>query len=147
MLYYSSLHPDWDYQDTHGGSARIQQISALLSAITMNHYRNTGHCFEALEQAGVILGCGGFEAVLIQSDPMGQIEEHPGWSQQLIKAASELLPFPLWYCFSVSGRLYILVCTPGFRSAAQTVTPSVSRSVPHLPSCRSTCVRSIPTCG
>lgn len=112
MLYYSSLHPDWDYQDTHGGSARIQQISALLSAITMNHYRNTGHCFEALEQAGVILGCGGFEAVLIQSDPMGQIEEHPGWSQQLIKAASELLPFPLWYCFSVSGRLYILVCTP-----------------------------------
>ncbi len=112
MLYYNSLHPEWNDTDTAVSSSQTQEISDLLSIITMNHYRNTTNCFDALEQAGIILGCGGFEAALIQPSPLGQIELSPDQILPLVTAAANIFSFPLWYCFSVSGKLYILVCSP-----------------------------------
>lgn len=109
MLYYSSLYPEWNYTET---GAITQKVAELLSTIAMNHYRNTGNCFDALEQAGIILGCGGFEAALIQPAPMDQIELSPDQISPLVQAARNTLTFPLWYCFSVSGKLYILTCSP-----------------------------------
>lgn len=111
MLYYSALQPQQDWQDPSVAGQR-HRISTLLSAVTMNHYRNTGGCFDALEQEGIILGCGGFEAALLQSDPLGPMESNPDWARQMVEKLKEHLPFPLWYCFSVNGRLYVLLCFP-----------------------------------
>lgn len=111
MLYFSSIHPEWDCLGEFAGSERGRRISELLEAVAMNHHRNTGGCFAELERLGVILGNGAFAAVLLQREPFGAVDAMDSdWVRQVTGAASEMLSAPLWYCFSVSGRVYILCC-------------------------------------
>ena len=116
MLFYSSVHPDWDYFGSFQRSKKGQDISALLEAVAMNHPRNTTPCFEQLEQLGIILGSGGFESILIQQDPYGVFDpsDH-SWAETVLTTAKTVLDIPIWYCFSVSGRLYVLCCFPRLR--------------------------------
>lgn len=113
MLYYSSIHPEWDCFGAFAATEKGSLTAQLLEAAVMNHYRNTGECFAELERLGVILGNGAFAAALIQRDPFGPVDATDSdWVRSLVAAASELLPAPLWYCFSVNGRVYILCCYP-----------------------------------
>ena len=111
MLFYCSLHPDWDYSDP--SACRNREISELLETVARTHYRNTEACFEALERRGVILGGGGFLTILLQRDP-----EEPAdplsrdWMQCVADAARKLLTVPLWYGLSIGGKAYILICLP-----------------------------------
>ena len=113
MLYFSSIHPEWDCFGAFAATEKGRRTAELLEAAATNHHRNTGTCFAELERLGVILGNGGFAAALIQRDPFGPVDTtDPDWVRGLVEAASGLLPLPLWYCFSVNGRIYILCCYP-----------------------------------
>lgn len=119
MLYYSSIHPEWDQRSGFPNTLRARQISTLLDAISLNHYRNSASCFQALEQQGVILGNGGFETILLQQDPSGPLQAlDPHWPETVSQTAARYLTIPLWYCFSVSGRLYVLCCFPRMREGS-----------------------------
>ena len=113
MLYYSSIHPEWDCFGSFASSEKGRLLSELLEAVVMNHHRNTGQCFAMLERLGVILGNGAFASVLIQRDPFGSVDAvDTDWIRRLVQEAAGRLSVPLWYCFSVSGRVYILCCYP-----------------------------------
>lgn len=111
MLFYCSLHPDWDYSDP--SQRRNFEISELLGTVAMTHSRNTGACFDALERHGVILGSGGVLTILLQKDPEEQIDPlDPVWFQTVVDAVRSYLSVPLWYGLSMGGKTYILVCFP-----------------------------------
>lgn len=113
MLFYSSIHPEWDCFGAFSVGKKAQDISALLEAIALNHPRNTGACFDMLERLGVVLGSGGFETILIQRDPFGDVHViDNSWARIVLDAAKACLDIPVWYCFSVSSRVYILSCFP-----------------------------------
>lgn len=134
MLYFSSIHPDWDYFGSFQKTDQGQAIASLLESIALNHARNTGSCVSALERLGIILGNGGFEGILLQRDPLGAVapmDRH--WLRDLIQAALACLDVPLWYCFSIGCRIYILCCFPRLREDAPE-DPAVKDQV--LASCR-----------
>lgn len=111
MLYYGSIHPEWDCFGDFADTRAARQIAELLEAAALNHYRNAGQVFDRLERMGVMLGNGGFAAALLQQDPYGPADALEDlWPRQVVAAAKDCLTAPLWYCFSVSGRLYILCC-------------------------------------
>ncbi len=112
MLYYSSIHPEWSGTEN---TSEMQALSEQLSTVVSNHPRHTGSCFDHLERAGVILGNGGFEAALLQSDPDETLPADPRWQTCVTERSRDLLGLSLWYCFSADGRLYILVCCPRLR--------------------------------
>lgn len=113
MLFFSSIHENWDCFDPAVRDERVQTVSALLEAIALNHPRNTVDCFDRLEELGIILGNGGFGTMLIQRDPFGSITTtDDSWAKAVISRARDCIHAPIWYCFSVSSRLYILVCYP-----------------------------------
>lgn len=112
MLYYAALHPQWDcFQDPAG--PELSAIGNLLDTISLNHVRNTGPCFDALEQYGIFLGGGGFLVALVQEDPAAPISPAgTDFPRQLVRAAGQSFRAPLWYCYTVAGRLYLLICCP-----------------------------------
>lgn len=126
MLCYSSLHPDWDcFHPT--SSSDWMDISILLDAVSLNHYRKTKPCFDALERHGVFLGNGGFLAALLQPAPTAPLGcDDTNFPQLVIQAAQTYIQAPLWYCYTVGGRLYLLVCCPRLTeqdpAAAETLT-------------------------
>ena len=116
MLYYSSIYPERDYFGSFPKSDQGLRISELLEGIALNHSRNTLPCFSTLESLGIILGNGGFETILIQRDPLGPVSSVDAvWAKSVVAAAKESLDIPLWYCFSIGCRIYILVCLPRLR--------------------------------
>lgn len=113
MLFYSSIHPEWDCFGAFSAEKKAQNIAALLEAIALNHPRNTGACFDTLERLGIVLGCGGFETILIQREPFGDVHvTDNSWARTVLSFAKTILTTPIWYCFSVSSRVYILSCFP-----------------------------------
>lgn len=122
MLFYSSIYPDWDYFGALPGTGNGQAIDQLLGAMALNHSRNTAPCFAALERLGIILGNGGFETILVQRDPFGAVAPvDDAWVQELLARATEALDLPLWYCFSVGCRIYLLCCFPRLREDGPSV--------------------------
>ena len=112
MLFYSSLHPQWDYS-TPTIENQLLQISEALDTISLNHYRSSRDCFDMLERQGIFLGNGAFLVAMLQPDPAAPRWHSPlQWPQQVTAAARQALRAPLWYCYSVAGRLYILLCFP-----------------------------------
>ena len=113
MLFYSSVHQEWDCFGEFSTKKQAKDIAALLEAIALNHPRNTRSCFEDLERLGIVLGNGGFETILIQQDPMGAVTvTDDSWAKTVLAIAQIYITAPIWYCFSVSSRLYILICLP-----------------------------------
>jgi len=113
MLFYSSIHPEWDCFGDISTEKKRRDIATFLESIALNHPRNTGACFDALERLGIVLGCGGFETILIQQDPFGDVQvSDNSWTKTVLSAAKANLTIPIWYCFSVSSRVYILCCFP-----------------------------------
>ncbi len=123
MLFYSSIHPEWENYDREHTPAERQRIYELLSVVAMNHPRHTTGCFDQLEEAGIILGSGAFEVALIQQEPSGIIPEEGIWIQRVVCEAKKQMHLPLWYCFDLCGQLYILVCLPRLREEAQRTNP------------------------
>ena len=116
MLYYSSIYPERDYFDSFSKSDQGLRISELLEGVALNHSRNTLPCFSTLESLGIILGNGGFETILIQRDPLGPVSTvDAGWAKSVVAAAKKSLVVPLWYCFSIGCRIYVLICLPRLR--------------------------------
>ena len=112
MLYYAALHPQWDCFH-NVPEADLPAIGNLLDTISLNHFRKTVPCFDALEQHGIFLGDGGFLVALVQEDPAAPVS--PGdtdFPRRLVRAARQSLRTPLWYCYTVGGRLYLLICCP-----------------------------------
>ena len=113
MLYYCSLHPEWDCFGAFGETARARTIDALFSAIAFNQPRASDFCFSRLEQLGVFLGSGAFASILLQQDPACAADpEDPAWPFQIVEAAGLCFRPPLWYCFSTGGQVYLLCCFP-----------------------------------
>ena len=109
MLYYSSLHPDWDYQSSVPNEP-LGKISEALEVISLNHYRRTGAYFDDLERWGIFLGNGGFLVAMLQSAPRSPLQQEAGdWPRLVAEAAKSTLQTPLWYCYTVAGRLYLLI--------------------------------------
>ena len=116
MLYYSSIYPERDYFDSFSKSDQGLRISELLEGVALNHSRNTLPCFSTLESLGIILGNGCFETILIQRDPLGPVSTvDAGWAKSVVAAAKKSLVVPLWYCFSIGCRIYVLICLPRLR--------------------------------
>ena len=112
MLFYSSLHPQWDYS-TPTAENQLLQISEALDTISLNHYRSSHDCFDTLERQGIFLGSGAFLVAMLQPDPASPLWRAPlQWPQAVAAAAKAALGAPLWYCYTVAGRLYILLCFP-----------------------------------
>lgn len=112
MLCYSSLHPDWDYQ-TPTEENQLLHISEALDTISLNHYRRTCKSFDMLEQQGIFLGNGAFLVAMLQPDPAAPLcQTDDNWPQRVVAAAKISLHTPLWYAYTVGGRLYLLVCCP-----------------------------------
>ena len=125
MLYYSSIHPEWDCFGTFAASEKGRLVAELLETAATNHHRNTGTYFAELERLGIILGNGAFATALIQRDPFGPVDGIDlDWVHSLLETATRLLPAPLWYCFSVSGRVYVLCCYPRLSEGSPDATTS-----------------------
>lgn len=128
MLYYSSLHPEWDYFGEFQASSRANQISNLLETIALTHSRNTSGCIERLEQLGIVLGNNSFEAALIQRDPLGSVLDNTtDWIQAVLSSAKPHLEGVIWYFFSCAGRLYILCCFPRLPEDSPALAPERQR--------------------
>ena len=113
MLYYCSIHPDWDCFGEFALTEKRVTISELLESISGNQPRLTGQCFSKLERLGVFLGNGAFETLLIQRDPADSLgAADRDWVRTVIDGALSCLEVSLWYCFSIQGNLYILCCFP-----------------------------------
>ena len=113
MLFYCSIHPDWDYTGEFSKTETCRTISRLLETVATVHYRNTGNCFAELERQGIFLGNGAFKTILIQRDPFGQFDPiDAAWDHAVADAAVRSLNVPLWYGLSVSGKQYLLCCFP-----------------------------------
>ena len=113
MLYYCSLHPEWDCFGDFGETARARTIDALFGAIASNQPRASDFCFSRLERLGVFLGSGAFASILLQKDPACAADpEDPAWPFQIVEAAGLCFRPPLWYCFSTGGQVYLLCCFP-----------------------------------
>ncbi len=113
MLFYCSIHPDWDYNGEFPKTEKCRTISQLLETVATVHYRNTGSCFAELERQGIFLGNGAFKTILIQRDPFGQFDPMDGnWNHVVAEAAVQSLCVPLWYGLSMGGKQYLLCCFP-----------------------------------
>ena len=111
MLFFSSLHPEWDYWGP--SRERFISISELLETVATTHYRKTVSCFEALERQGVILGSGAFVTFLLQRDPEAQADPtDTKWLRRIADTVRTALEVPIWYGLSMGGRVYILACFP-----------------------------------
>ena len=129
MLFYCSIHPEWDCFGAFGYTDAHRRISQLLETIALSHFRNTGECFTQLERLGIILGNGAFQTILIQQDPFAAFDPMDRtWAESVSRAAAQCLEVPLCYGLSIGGRLYLLCCYPrlseGSPEAAQ-VTQSI----------------------
>lgn len=126
MLYYSSLHPDWDYQSLVPNYP-LGEISESLEVISLNHYRRTGAYFDDLERRGIFLGNGGFLVAMLQSAPRSPLrQEAENWPRLVTEAAKSALQTPLWYCYTVAGRLYLLICCPRLTEQDEAVSETLS---------------------
>lgn len=126
MLYYSSLHPDWAYQFPAPNHS-LGKISEALEVISLNHYRRTAAYFDELERQGIFLGNGGFLVAMLQSAPHSPLQQEAGDFPRLVaEAAKTALQAPLWYCYSVAGRLYLLVCCPRLTERDAAVSDTLS---------------------
>lgn len=113
MLFYCSMHPNWDYFGAFPKTEKCRVISQLLETVATTHYRNTGACFAALERQGIFLGNGAFKTILVQKNPFGQFDPlDTVWTHAVADAAAACLDVPVWYGISMGGKLYILCCFP-----------------------------------
>lgn len=121
MLFFCSLHPEWDY---YGASQdQCGTISEFLETIATTHYRKTIHCFEYLESKGIILGNGAFMTFLLQSDPEEQMEPlDTRWLSAVTETVMENMDVPIWYGLNMGGKTYILVCFPRLTEDSCSVT-------------------------
>lgn len=130
MLFYSSLHPEWDYT-TPTVENQLLQISEALDTVSLNHYRSSRDCFDMLERQGIFLGNGAFLVAMLQPDPKAPLWRAPlQWPQTVTAAAKAALHAPLWYCYTVAGRLYILLCFPRLPEQDPAV-PTVLQEIYH----------------
>lgn len=130
MLFYSSLHPEWDYT-TPTVENQLLQISEALDTVSLNHYRSSRDCFDMLERQGIFLGNGAFLVAMLQPDPEAPLWRAPlQWPQTVTAAAKAALHAPLWYCYTVAGRLYILLCFPRLPEQDPAV-PTVLQEIYH----------------
>lgn len=125
MLFYSSLHPQWNYA-TPTVENQLLQISEALDTVSLNHYRSSRDCFDTLERQGIFLGSGAFLVAMLQPDPAAPLWQAPlRWPQTVTAAAKQVMRTPLWYCYSVAGRLYILLCFPRLMEQDPTVSAAL----------------------
>ena len=129
MLFYSSLHPDWDYCGDFPDTEQCRAVSQLLETAATVHYRNTGACFAELERRGIFLGNGAFQTILIQKDPFGQFDPMDAdWDHTVAAAATAALNAPLWYGLSRGGKQYLLCCFPRLTEGSPEV-PGTERAI------------------
>ena len=144
MLFYASLHPEWDCFGRD--RERCGLLSELLETVATTHFRRTGDAVDALERQGVILGSGGFSSLLLQPDPEGQaVPMDPDWLRA-VRDAAPVPDAPLRYGLQMGGRTYLLCCWPrlsedsprtadaaeALRSGAAGLQTALARDYPRL---------------
>lgn len=127
MIYFSSLHPD-----RYGIDGQLDQqsveISALLEAIALKHSRNAAECVQRLETLGIVLGNSGFEAALIQKNPLGSVSgSNAAWYRRVVACGRDAITGTIWYCFSTGGNLYILCCYPRMTESSEEIETEKQR--------------------
>ena len=129
MLFYCSIHPEWDFFGSFSQTEKCTAVSTLLETVATSHYRNTGNCFGELERRGIFLGNGAFKTILIQRDPFGQFDPmDAGWERTVAKAAVQTLRIPLWYGISIGGKQYVLCCFPRLTEGSHEI-PDIEAAV------------------
>jgi len=129
MLFYCSIHPDWDYFGAFPKTEKCRSISQLLETAATVHYRNTGNCFAELERQGIFMGNGAFKTILIQRDPFGQFDPmDAAWDHAVADAAAQALQVPLWYGISMGGKQYLLCCFPRLMEGSPEI-PAIEKAI------------------
>lgn len=112
MLLYNSLRAQTGRPQPEAES-QLLVVSELLELITVNHYRSTAECFQALEQQGIFLGNGGFLSAVVwrYRGAAFQYSDLP-FLRKLLEEAEKHLHAPVWYAYTCQGRLCFLFCYP-----------------------------------